>query len=387
MKKMIVFMMILAGAVFAKSAEVDDSSKVQAKALMDNVYESFLKVVTYVYSDEDSLELLKKDEKKKEELVKNLDDLALFFKNARHVEYFQRPGFRPSLESMNYHLYDTINSVKSNNLAFAQKRLSALTSLCISCHSQLSSKGSQNAFGQGIGKSGRSDFTSDYDYGNYLYLIRHFDESEKYLTMSIEKSIEDSKFNNLYSALRRIISMHTKITFDYKKAEDFINLYKDNKKMPTLGKELLASWGKSLLEWKNFNPSKMDSVDKFIKTHLSPLEQMKEQVGKGDNDITLLISSGVLSKYLNDHPKSKDAPQILYWLSVAEKRLSNTYFFTLSDLYLKDCIKMYNKSPYAKKCYALYEENIEFGYTGSSGTDIPAEERTELARLKSYLKK
>ena len=73
-------------------------------------------------------------------------------------------------------------------------------------------------------------------------------------------------------------------------------------------------------------------------------------------------------------------------MSVAEKRLSNTYFFTLSELYLKDCIKKYSSSSYAKKCYNLYEDNILAGYTGSSGLDIPVDEKEELKRLKKYLK-
>ena len=102
--------------------------------------------------------------------------------------------------------------------------------------------------------------------------------------------------------------------------------------------------------------------------------------------MTLLVSSGVLSKYLNDNPKSKLVPEILYWLSIAERRLSNTYFFSLSDLYLKDCVRLYPKSKYAKKCYQEYADNIEFGYSGSSGTDIPVEEKQELEQLKKYLK-
>lgn len=149
---------------------------------------------------------------------------------------------------------------------------------------------------------------------------------------------------------------------------------------------MLQSWEVSLVRWKEFSPAEVKSIDGFITKYLTPLEEIKEQTGDGDNDIPLLVAAGVLSKYLNDHPTTKSAPQILYWLSVAEKRLGGTYFFTLSELYLKDCVTLYSKSPFAKKCYNLYEENVEFGYTGSGGIDIPPEEKRELARLKNYLK-
>ncbi len=366
-------------------AVANDDSKIQAKAIMGGVYESFVKVIPYVYSGENSVEILKKDPAKKAELIKNLTDISDFFKSAKHVEYFQRPGFRPSLDTMNGHLTDTINSVQNNNFAFAQKRLSAVTSLCISCHSQLSSHGTANAFGEAINKAKRSDFESDYAFGNYLYLVRHFDESEKYLNLALDNSLKSSKSHEMYSSMKRIISIHTKISFNYEKANAFVEKYKKDLRLPILAKNTFNSWGRSLASWKSFDPAKIGSIDEFIKTYLSPLEEMKEQVSS-DNDITLLIASGVLSKYLNDHPKTESASKILYWLAIAERRLSSTYFFTLSDLYLKECIKLYPSSPYAKKCYALYEQNVMLEYSGSSGTDLPPDEKRELVRIKKQLK-
>ena len=106
----------------------------------------------------------------------------------------------------------------------------------------------------------------------------------------------------------------------------------------------------------------------------------------GKNDVTLLVASGVLSHYLNDKPQSKLAPQILFWLGVADKQLGSTYLFSLGDLYLKECIQQYPKSTFAKKCYREYEDNLIFGYSGSSGTDIPEDEKKELARLKALIK-
>lgn len=387
MKKLIILIACFSGAVVHANNSLEEKyAKTEAKAVMDGVFEAYTKVIPYVYSGESSLEPLRKDQSKKEDLLKNLTDLSLFFKNAQHVQYFQRPGFRPTLETMNSHLSDTINSLKSNNFSFAQRRLSALSSLCISCHSQLSSQGASGAFGNMINKSKREEFGSDYLYGNYLFLVRHFEDSQKYLNLAMETALKESKTDEIFSTLRRLISIHTKISFNYENAKAFIEKYSADPRMPSLAKELLKDWDKALLSWKNFKPSEVKSIESFIKDHLSSMKEIKEQVGGGQNDITLLISSGILSKYLQDNPKSKSAPEILYWLSIAEKRLSNVYFFTLSDLYLKDCVRIYSKSPFAKKCYNLYEENIVFGYTGSSGTDIPVEEKNELARLKSYLK-
>lgn len=382
----VLFVSLLLNIAWAETKEKNEDSKAQAKTIMGGVYDSFVQVIPYIYSDENMVQSLKKDPAKKAKLLKNLTDISEFFKSAKHVEYFQRPGFRPSLETMNSHLDDTIVSVTNNNFAFAQKRLNALTTLCISCHSQLSSEGSANAFGDSINKASRKDFESDYAFGNYLFLVRHFEDSEKYLNLAMERAIAQSRSHELYSSMRRIISIHTKIAFNYEKASGFIKKYSANPGLPKLAKNTFVSWENSLKEWKDFKPEEVKDIDLFIKKHLVPLEEVKEQTGDGKNDISLLIAAGIFSKHLNDNPKSPQTPQLLYWLSVAERRLGNTYFFTVSDLYLKDCIKEYAKSPYAQKCYALYEENIQFGYSGSGGTDIPADERREMARLRAFLK-
>ncbi|MBY0413971.1 MAG: hypothetical protein K2Q18_07390, partial [Bdellovibrionales bacterium] len=353
---------------------------------MDGVYESFVKVIPYVYSDEKNMEVLRTDPGQKEKLLKNLTDISEFFKSARHVEYFQRPGFRPSLETINYHLEDTINSVKSNNYVFAQKRLKALTALCISCHSQLSEKASENTFGNAIKKVKRDNFESDFGYGNYLFLVRRFSEAEKFFDLSIEKALKDGNEAELYPSLRRIVSINSKINFSPKGVTAFTEKYLTYPLLPPLAKNTLVNWNSEIKKWQGFEPKKVKSIDAFIKKYLVPLENKRDQALSGEFDITLLVASGVLSKHLNDFPKSKLAPEILYWLSIAERRLSSTYFFSLSDLYLKDCVKLYSKSKYAQRCYDEYADNIEFGYSGSGGTDIPAEEKRELIRLKGYLK-
>lgn len=377
---------LLLSLAFSMSATAADSTKTEAKAIMDGVYDSFVKVIPYVYSDEKAGATLTKNSPQKIELLKNLADISDFFKSAKHVEYFQRPGFRPSLETINYHLDDTISAVKGDNFIFAQKRMKALAALCISCHSQLSESASENTFGAAINKAKRESFSSDFAYANYLFLVRRFSDSEKAFDVAVNNALDAKEDHELYSSLRKMISIYTKIDFNPKKAETFIGKYKDDPRLPPIAKTMLISWEKSLKNWKNFNPKSVKNPESFIKKYLAPLESNKEQMAGGENDITLLVAAGVLSKHLNDHPKTKLAPEILYWLSIAERRLSNTYFFSLSDLYLKDCIKLYPKSRYAKKCYAEYAENIEFGYSGSSGTDIPVEEKRELERLKALLK-
>lgn len=374
-----------------KAVETVPPDQAQAKAVMSNVYDSFVKIIPYVYSEKKSTELLKEKSAQKE-LIKSLTDISDSFKGAKHVEFFQKPGFRPSLETINSHIDETISSIKSQNYVFAGSRLKAITALCVSCHSILSESISKNAFGEAINKEKRSRFETDYSYANYLFLVRRLTEATFFFEQTIKNNLDNPAADNsitndeLYSSFRRVLSIYTKITFNPDKARDFLAKYQDHKNMAPALKSTLNMWVAQLQKWKKFDPRKVKSIHQFIEKNLVPLENNKEKVLSGESDVTLLISSGVLSKYLTEHPKTSSTPEILYWLAITERRLSSTYFFSISDLYLKDCVSLYPKSSYAKKCFKEYEENIEFGFSGSGGTDIPQEEKNELERLRRYLK-
>lgn len=368
-----------------------DQDKAKAKAVMDNIYDSFVKIIPYIYSEKSSSEIFN-DNLAQKELINNLTNISESFKTAKHVQFFQRPGFRPSLETINSHIDETISSINAKHYVFAQSRLKAISALCVSCHSILSESISKNAFGEAINSENRNRFESDFAYANYLFLVLRLGESAQYFESTIDSHLKSPSSDNslinheLYTSFRRVLSIYTKITFNPDKSLAFLKKYREHKNLNQPLKLSLNFWILQLEKWVKFDPYKIKSISSFIKKYLAPLEDHREKISSEESDITLLIASGILSKYLTEVPKSEKTSEILYWLALAEHRLSNTYFFSLSDLYLKDCITLYSKTPFAKKCYSEYEENITFGFSGSNGTDIPEEEKKELDRLKHFLK-
>ena len=382
------FLFLLLLGSFSKHISAATPEEEQAKAVMGNIYESYVKIIPYAYSSKNIFNNLK-NKKNKEELLNNLSDLSLFFKSAKHAEFFQRPGFKPSLEAITNHLEETIISVESDSFIFAQKRLNVIGALCVTCHSQLPESVSKNAFRDNIKKETRERFDSDFSYANYLYLVRRFDEAKKYFNKVIEDSLTLSPKNDnqeVVTSLRKIISIDTKIKFSFEKATDSISKWEKEPRFSLNEKNMIKRWGITLKSWKGFNPAAIKAIAGFIEINLSPLDLKKEIIFTGEEDITLLISSGVLFNFLVENPNSEFAPEILYWLSLAEHRMGSSYFFSLGDLYLKDCIRKYPTSPYAKKCYQEYADSIEAGFSGSGGTDIPMNEKKELLKLKSLLK-
>lgn len=365
----------------------------ETKAVMNQVYESFINIVPFVYSN---VEL---DKKNSEVLLGHLNNISDAFKKAKHVEMLQIPGFKPSLDTINVHLKETIDSLNAKNTIFAKARLQAMTTLCMNCHGQLGDKLAKNAFGDSLYKANRQSFGSDFEFANYLFLVRRYTESqtfyEKALKEALDKSqkgsegllLDDKVVNGeIFSSLRRLLAINVKIAFKPEKAIQILNKYKDHKSMSKLTRKDIDLWVKGLESIKNVKLEKFSTAKAFIDTYLSKFEDDKEKIVTGSEDITLLMASGFLSKYMSENNVGDAASEILYWLSIAERRLSHSYFFSLSDLYLKECIVKAPKNPWAKKCFDEYEDALTFGYTGSSGTEIPKEEKVELERLRSLIK-
>jgi hypothetical protein len=98
--------------------------------------------------------------------------------------------------------------------------------------------------------------------------------------------------------------------------------------------------------------------------------------------VTNLTVSGILYEYLQASPKSKIKPEILYWLALCDRNISNNFFYSLADLYLKECMYSFASSPIAKKCFKDYETNLIISYSGTSGVNLPADVSKELKTLR-----
>jgi hypothetical protein len=95
-----------------------------------------------------------------------------------------------------------------------------------------------------------------------------------------------------------------------------------------------------------------------------------------------LVLSGVLYEFLARNPAASEAGEALLWLSKCDRTLGGDFFFSLGDLYLEECVRRAPRTPIARRCAAEFEEAVEFRFTGSRGTDVPAELRQLIRRLK-----
>lgn len=119
---------------------------------------------------------------------------------------------------------------------------------------------------------------------------------------------------------------------------------------------------------------------KFILPHAGEPIVIAEQ-----DKVSYLWMRGLLHEYIQANPEDARMPDLLYWLAISDRVLDYNFYYSLADLYLRECIVRYPTSDTAELCYEEYERYVEFAYSGSGGINVPADVQDELIRLREII--
>jgi hypothetical protein len=97
-------------------------------------------------------------------------------------------------------------------------------------------------------------------------------------------------------------------------------------------------------------------------------------------------ASSVLHRFVAAHPQDgRELAEAYYWLGVIESRVGRTFWLSQTEYFLEAAIRLAPSSPFAHKAYDLLEEFVVSGYTGSSGVNVPADEKARLQELRELI--
>lgn len=357
------------------------------KKVMTDVGRSFVKLIPYMSSEKNF-----SDVNNKKEIQERLSLILSAFKKSGHVDKFKQSEFKAPYEIMVDHLDKTIESFDSNHTIFAYKKLRATGQLCMSCHSMV--KGSSKGFVREIAKVKRKDFSNHFDYAEFLFITKQYTKASRYYNKWAEEVLSKVNGSNaiadnlIRKTIIKNLTIHLAINFNPRKAKMFLEKILSNKNITPSMKSFLKEAIKDLdpwLTWKRSKAITKEVLNKFILKHLLPLESDNEVIVESSSFPTLLISKGIMDKYLQKSKRDSSVAKAMYWKAVAERSVGFSFFYSLSDSLLKTCIKDFPKTSIARKCYDEFEKEVVFGFSGSAGTNIPKEIKKELEDLKSLI--
>lgn len=125
-------------------------------------------------------------------------------------------------------------------------------------------------------------------------------------------------------------------------------------------------------------------IQGYVNTYILPHAGEPIVVAEKDK-VSYLWMRGVLHEYIQSHPEDSRMPDLLYWLAISDRVLDYNFYYSLADMYLRECIVRYPTTDAAELCFSEYERYVEFAYSGSSGEHVPAEIQDEVLRLREII--
>lgn len=351
------------------------------RALMAQYLMHLTALKKYLVSDEKF-----SDPKNNKDIAEHLKEFARLAKSASHDPTLNQENFKFSRQVLEERIVDTERVFRLGRKTYARWQLNSVVNVCMSCHTQLPS--TNRVF---TNFKDPSMFTSDFDRAEFLYATRSFDAAMELYDKSI-KGFPDNQMTvfQIETALERQVAYFARIVRNPTAALAKIKLHQANTLLPQYLKDNMSAWSVQLKKVEAQLP-----LDPKVATDAQIIEYARKNIEADDKKtnvdatsprlVTYLTVSGMLYEFLEKHPNSKATPQVLYWLAMCDRSIENNFFFSLADMYLRECITKFPSDPIAKKCYSQYELETTLGYTGSGGTRIPIEVKRDLENLKQLV--
>lgn len=377
----LIVILIVSPTTYAEPKKIDSSIKPTLRDVMHDFVNYLTDAKAFSISetnikDEDSAKTDRAIEKLKTSLDK-IDPSQLPPSQAYNI----------SLKALQQHFLEIERAYKFGNKYYGRWMLNATGSLCIMCHAQVPSSSRTLQF-NGPYKNPQNG-EQQFSQAEFLFTTRQFEQAMKiYDELVAQYPKNGLNSSQLDTVLRHRVTYFARIKRD--PVDGMSRLTKDltNKNIPDPLSKNLSAWVALFRKWGREdiaadNASAKDIL-KYAQTEMKKTLWDRMSEANDPRVVTYLKVSGVLYNYLFTHPSSNETPEILLWLGRCENALNNQFFYSLGDLYYKECIENFSSSAAAKECYRELETSIKKVYAPITGAEVPPFIEVE---LKAYRKR
>ena len=323
---------------------------------------------------------------KNEKLINDgIDHIVSLIQSAGpHFKQRSKPA-QISYDILYANLLETQRAMQAGNKQYAQNLLIEVVSICTSCHTQDSK---QRTLFHG---KGRDAFSNDFEYAEFNFLTRNYETAIDYYDRYLKSPYSLKPERIILAAAKKLLVIYAQVLNDPARgAMHFKKLVESGHLTPMVEKDA-NEWIKGLEELAANNASDVkevsfDELDKYVHQYLGPLDSPASAVVPTKKQkVYHLWLQGVLYRYYSSNPFPETVPLLLYWLSLNDRATNYSFYYSLADLYLKECMLKYSDHYMAKQCFDEYNEYVSFSYSGSLGTQIPQDARQELKQLRDIV--
>lgn len=312
-----------------------------------------------------------------------LTALSKKFQQAQPYITTRSDTYQISYEFISQYLEVLKSVVKTKDVDYTRSYLNALGEICSSCHTQ------DTTLRTLFHGATREDFDSDFAFAELNYMTRDYDKAisyyEKYLDSPQRKTELD-----IIQPLQRIMTICLQIKNNPAQATKILHKYTSLKQHTALTRAEINGWIEGLQALQRVGVSRVEkpsfnTLKDFVKKYLGDPDQLSLDIQSSPREeVERVWLRGQLYHYLNRHPNAGEVPIVLYWLAVTDRAIVHNFYFSLADLYLRQCVLNYPGHPYARRCFNEYKKYIDFTYQ-HQGEKIPRGLIQEIAAMKKAM--
>lgn len=291
-------------------------------------------------------------------------------------------GFRITFSLLADHIARTKQLFEKGELEYARIRLNSTTNMCASCHMQAPKISSQSPFAVFNDLSEQANYTN----ATFLFTIRRYDEALAQLDQLARRfpksAVTSDQLNDVY---RRKLAIFARIKRN--PTLGISNLREDlkNKDIPMDIQRNIQAWIEAFQKWQaeSENPEKLktEQLVSFVAKDIPPL--LNRRIAPADPDLLKLLRlSGLLYERLYNSADAKTTQQLLYYLAMCERSLAPLNWYSLNEIYLKECVVRYPHQAFSKKCFDAYREGMQERF---ANRPMPEGVRKSIDALEDYL--
>ena len=279
-----------------------------------------------------------------------------------------------------------IEAMENRQYGLARNRFRVTGSLCSNCHTQ------DNRLRTLFQGRQRAAFPDDLSYAEFNFSTRNYAEAEVYFDKYLRSDLVRYD-SDIQLPLRRLLTIYTQVLNTpgegVKQLESYLKLPRHSELSRKYLQDIIEAMGQlNTTVNKELTSIKFSQLEQYVMDilggYFTPSPVM---FSSPKQEVERVWLRGLLYRYLNEMAEVQEIPSILYWLSLCERALGYNYDFSVSDYYLKACIKRYPYAPFARSCYDEYESYLRFFHTSPIDPIFPREVAEELAGLKKVLQK
>ncbi len=278
------------------------------------------------------------------------------------------------------------HALQTGNVEYGKGSLRLVTSYCISCHTRTD----QGPQFPAIPLNAQTAKLNRMERAQLFAATRQFDRAlQEFEDVISDRQLAQKRQIEWGRAVRNAFTITVRVQQNPDRALKVVQRVEGLPQVPTLFKEFVATWKKSITDWKKEGKKTFDSEEALF-TEAKRLGKEAESVQKypmdHSADILYLRLSLVAHELLGRYPEGKRLSETLLLLGNAYDLLDDHLISPLPEMYYETCIRRTPHSRVAEQCYQRYEANVYFGYTGSGGTSIPEDVAQVMKELKDLSK-